>query len=402
MDILLLSGTCSSSKYNQIFSERTRKFIDPSQKFFLLLAKGIVENDDVNLTCISALPVSGKCHKKKIWKKEHEKSNKINFLYPGFINISVFRLITGYFTLYKNTLKFCKDHRNPVIVYDPTDLRYSIIARKIRKKKNVKVVSLITDIPSLATVIGHRKQNNLKAWIQNKYDDWADSMLNDADGYILLTEQMNHIVNKNNKPYIVIEGSVDSTVSYCNDVKKDEPKSIVYAGGIHEKFGLINLVNAFIKADISGWELKIFGAGEAVSEIKEISKEHPAIKYMGVVPVEEIVEYEKKASLLVNPRPTNEEFTKYSFPSKTLEYMVSGTPLLTTKLPGIPDEYFDYVYAFENATVDEMAKMLNDITRKSVDDLNNKGYLAKKFVMENKNNMIQGNKIIHFVGGFDK
>ena len=57
---------------------------------------------------------------------------------------------------------------------------------------------------------------------------------------------------------------------------------------------------------------------------------------------------ELKATLLVNPRPTTEEFTIYSFPSKNMEYMASGTPLLTTKLPGMPEEYHQYVLAILN------------------------------------------------------
>ena len=38
----------------------------------------------------------------------------------------------------------------------------------------------------------------------------------------------------------------------------------------------------------------------------------------------------------VNPRQNNEEFTKYSFPSKTMEYLASGVPVVAYKLDGIP------------------------------------------------------------------
>lgn len=65
----------------------------------------------------------------------------------------------------------------------------------------------------------------------------------------------------------------------------------------------------------------------------------------------------KKATLLINPRPSNEEFTKYSFPSKNLEYMASGTPLLATDLPGIPAEYKRYEYIIENENIDGIANM---------------------------------------------
>ena len=91
-------------------------------------------------------------------------------------------------------------------------------------------------------------------------------------------------------------------------------------------------------------ELWLFGSGDMEKDITDYCKSDQRIKYFGMVPREKVVKFEKKAKLLVNPRPTNNEFTKYSFPSKTIEYMASGTPLLTTRLPGIPSEYFDHVF----------------------------------------------------------
>ena len=116
----------------------------------------------------------------------------------------------------------------------------------------------------------------------------------------------------------------------------------MYAGGVYEKYGLKTLVDAFIKLKRKDIDLYIFGEGSFVNEIIKLSKHHNNIYYKGCVSTEEIVKYEKKALLLVNPRPVNEEFSKYSFPSKTIEYMLSGTPVISTKLPGIPEEYFDY------------------------------------------------------------
>ena len=39
------------------------------------------------------------------------------------------------------------------------------------------------------------------------------------NGFVFLTEQMNQRLNKKNKPYIVLEGHVDSEVSYLNQIK---------------------------------------------------------------------------------------------------------------------------------------------------------------------------------------
>ena len=106
---------------------------------------------------------------------------------------------------------------------------------------------------------------------------------------------------------------------------------------------------------------------------------------------------EKHAKILVNPRPSKEKFTKYSFPSKTLEYLASGTVAIITKLEGIPNEYYEYCYTFEEENIDGLAKGLNEIMNKSDQELENKARKAKNFVMYKKNNSIQVSRILKFL-----
>lgn len=116
--------------------------------------------------------------------------------------------------------------------------------------------------------------------------------------------------------------------------------------------------------------------------------------YHGNVLNEEVVAAEMEASLLINPRPTTEEFTKYSFPSKNMEYMASGTPVLTTNLPGMPQEYQEYVYLFDDETVEGMARKIREVLSFSPESLRRKGLDAQRFVLENKNNVVQAKKIL--------
>lgn len=109
-----------------------------------------------------------------------------------------------------------------------------------------------------------------------------------------------------------------------------------------------------------------------------------------------LVQIEKQATLLVNPRFSCELYTKYSFPSKILEYMSTGTPVLTTKLEGIPDEYSDFLYFFEDESVKGMKDKLNEILSFSYEQLQQKGEDAQLYVFKNKNNVVQGLRIIQF------
>ena len=111
----------------------------------------------------------------------------------------------------------------------------------------------------------------------------------------------------------------------------------------------------------------------------------------------QIVDKEQEATLLINPRPTGEAYVKYSFPSKTMEYMASGTPVLTTVLPGMPKEYHPYVYLLEDETAEGIAEQLKQILANSDETLFRKGAEARRFVLEQKNNVIQAQKILEML-----
>ena len=108
----------------------------------------------------------------------------------------------------------------------------------------------------------------------------------------------------------------------------------------------------------------------------------------------QVVEKEMGATLLVNPRPTVEEFVQYSFPSKNMEYMASGTPLLTTRLPGMPKEYYPYVYLLEKESAQGIADALRKILSNSDEALHRKGAEARDFILGTRNNVAQGQKIL--------
>ena len=143
-------------------------------------------------------------------------------------------------------------------------------------------------------------------------------------------------------------------------------------------------------------KLDLYGNGDYVEKLRELNDSR--ICYHGIVANEEVVDAEQHAVLLINPRPTTEEFTKYSFPSKNMEYMASGTPVLTTNLPGMPCEYLDYVYLFDDESIEGMAKTLTKILNNSPEILREKGESARNFVLKRKNNMVQACKILTMIG----
>ena len=149
-----------------------------------------------------------------------------------------------------------------------------------------------------------------------------------------------------------------------------------------------------MKLQAEDLRLYIYGAGEMEAEMSDYMKMDSRIIYHGVVLNRIVVDQEIKSTLLINPRLSKEEFSRFSFPSKNMEYMVSGTPVLTTVLPGMPKDYHDYIYKFNDETSVGMGKTLESILNKSKEELHDFGLKSKKFVLENKNNKVQASILL--------
>lgn len=393
MNILVVTNSCSAKKYKEICEMRRVASIDPQQKFFRLMITGIGENN-VNVSAISALPISGSTVKKRIFKAEKDFSEKnVSYTYLPFINGKLLRYITLNIATRYYIKKWCKGKKNKetVIVLDPLVPMIAIPTRKIAQKKGIPVIAVVTDIPTLATNMKGRKNSLLKDKFMVAFQKTAYNDLYKYDGYIPLTESLNDKINIHHKPSLVVEGFADSSDTSVSDVHE---KYLMYAGGVYEKYGVKTLVEAFINIGRTDFDLLIFGEGPYTEKLQKIQQDYPNVQYKGCVSPDEIVKYEKRAYLLVNPRPTNEEFSKYSFPSKTMEYMLSGTPVISTKLSGIPDDYFEYMFAFSDYDESSVRKDLETILNTPYDTLLEHGIKGHNFILREKNNVIMSSKIL--------
>lgn len=255
----------------------------------------------------------------------------------------------------------------------------------------VKKYAVVTDVP------GYRVINrNDMSLVDKLVDRLGIFLLSKYDGYILLSEEMADIMNIKNKPYTVVEGVCANDTDETK-YKKDDCFSVMYAGSLMHKYNIDSLINAVIDLEDKNVVLKLFGNGEMADEIIEISKTHNCIKYYGTVSNSRVLEEEKKSWLLVNPRSTKEEYTKYSFPSKNIEYMRSGTPVLYTKLKSMPEEYYEYINLIEDESADGIKSAIEQIADGDYSLYEEKANAARKFVLENKSSAVQAKKILKMI-----
>ncbi|MBR4761807.1 MAG: glycosyltransferase [Clostridia bacterium] len=386
MRILYGFSNCTDKKYDELMRGKSVSILRPDQKYHGLLIKGLAENG-ADIKCFSGLPVNRSLTKKVFIRETDERENGVYYHYISSVNLPIFRQLSVFLGSFFGVLK-AKKTADTYVICDCLNIANAYGMLLAAKVKRIPVITIVTDLPDMLS------QGGILRRINNNF-------FKSADGFILLTEQMNARVNAKAKPFIVLEGHVDGGLSTVNPANKTEAVSgirqIVYAGSVNEIYGIKNLVDGFILANLDNCELCVFGTGDYVDELEKSAQKYSSVKVMGVCENSAVVSAEQKAALLVNPRPSAPEYTMYSFPSKNMEYMVSGTPVLTTKLPGMPEEYHRYVYLLEDETPMGVSDSLREIFSLSFEERNKKGAAARKFVLENKSSVIQAKKIIDFL-----
>ena len=393
MKILYISALASEARVNDEFRRTGKNPGFAVQKFSRLLVKGMIANGADVLTL--SKHINGGSNK-RFMSSINETEESIKYKYIPFVNLPIIKSVCIFFySLFYTTFWSFGTRHEKAIVCDVLSISTSIGALIAAKMSRVTSVAVVTDVFSLMARKNSRYQS-FKVRLASKMNALYSRSF---DKYILLTEQMNELVNPNGRPHMVMEALCDSSIikKTCKQVVKAHPRIVLYAGGIHEIYGLKMLAEGFIKADVSDSVLVYYGSGPYVEEYKRLCEKHTNLEYRGVVPNDEVVEAELGASLLVNPRFSTEEFTKFSFPSKNMEYMASGTPLLTTNLPGMPDEYHPFVFLFEEETLEGYADAIQRVLSFSESELNHLGQKARQFVLTNKNNIVQAERVLKFL-----
>ncbi len=399
MKIFYCGSVCGGDVFNKTVAESKVKPSASAQNFETALIKGFSACDGVEVTVASAESVAAFPNGNRLFlkKRKDRLTSDITADIVPAINLPYIKNVchaNGTAALFRRWLKTCKaDEHKCAFLYG----LYPSVAKKMLKecrKSGCSIFAVITDVP--ATMFTYTKSKNiLKRLFSGSYRNRAVGLQDKFDGYVFLTKQMSEAVAPS-KPFVVIEAIADSTLfDSLPDVKKAEPRTVMYAGALYRKYGVDMIVSAFEKTK-NDCELQLFGSGDMESELAKKSKENPRIRYFGRVSRDEVLKKEKEASLLLNFRNGEDEYTKYSFPSKMTEYMLSGTPLFTSRLDGIPEEYYAYVYSTSAKDAEQLAREIDEILSFG-EALSEMGRRAREFVMNKKNEKCQAGKIVDFL-----
>lgn len=345
-----------------------------------------------DMKVISSAYMSAYPKNKKIYFGKQHFSHKGNTekrdVFTGLFNLPIIKEISKFHRIRKELKKsIIMDEENVVICYE-THTPFLLAIASLRKKLS-KTCLIVPDLPDFMS--GRKSWWYL--WAKKIDKKLIDLAMKSFDCFALFSLHMKEHLKIDNKPWVRLEGIYKDNIN-IGEVEKETFKTILYTGNLGERTGIKDLLDAFKMIESQDYRLWIRGNGDGMKqEILRRQKEDCRIVYFEPMSKEDVLRLQKRATVLVNPIRPSQLQTRYFFPSKTMEYLASGTPTIMYKLDCLPEEYYQHVYFVEKETVESLRDKLVEICDKDDSELGAWGQYARRFILSEKNPVKQAGKI---------
>jgi glycosyltransferase involved in cell wall biosynthesis len=306
----------------------------------------------------------------------------------GFVNILLLKHLTIGLGTFRRLLSWGWRNRHVkarvVSTYNlsvPSGAFTLLAARLI----GAKAVAYLYDI----NVPGETVSNSLLNRLDYKLQCW---LMPRFDGLVVVSDAIVRDF-KLHQPFVRVEGGVSSSAAAAiHSLRNPECFIIVSAGTLNEANGVTILLQAFSLLKGSHFRLRIAGKGPLEKDVRDAAVCDSRIEYCGFLTFDEVLHLYQSADVLVNLRLTKAMKTEYLFPSKLMEYLVSGRPVISTSTGHVESEYGEFLYLLHEETAEGLAAVLRTVERDS-EAAEAKALAARDYMLVHKTWLAQGLRV---------
>lgn len=276
---------------------------------------------------------------------------------------------------------FSKEKENDIIfVFYGYDLKLVCSMLYLKLKYKIKLISFIFDYHVGAIEMLSVAKRNLA----NIYFKIALILIKFCDGFILFQNNAAKELQLK-KPYLVIKPAINPEVINNETPHRNSSLlTLTFAGTVNKYNGILALIEAIKENKESDLRVRIFGDGDLVESVKQLERSDSRVYYGGRIS-QELIETElKSADILLNLREPDHPVNKFAFPSKLIEFMGIGKPIISTNL-GFEEEMKKSLYLLESLSSEDINKKILEIKQAKPSEIVFKTNLAKEYIRNNNN-----------------
>jgi glycosyltransferase involved in cell wall biosynthesis len=290
----------------------------------------------------------------------------------------------------------CRKSRRIIYTFNlslPSGVFTLAAARLTRSKAVVSLNDINEPGETVPNSLGRRIDYAIQRWVIPKYD-----------GHIVVSDAMmsDFAPGRN---YVRVEGGITPYVVTATEARKSprqspsEPFVMVAAGSLDAANGIPLMLAAMKHIPGSHISLRIAGNGPLLNQVRAAATDDPRIQYAGYLSFSEVLALYTQADLLLNIRITKSISTRYFFPSKLMEYLASGTPVVTTRTGRVSTEFSDAAVFLDDETPEALAKLLTLTAARDPRILLEIGERARDKMLRSKTWALQGRKVADYLRG---
>lgn len=320
---------------------------------------------------------------------------KFRVIQKGWLNLEIVRIFFRFLSAFKGLKEALGNHPGTIILYSA---HLPFMAAAILCAKEVPATKTCLILPDFPEFMG-------EGGVLYRIVKWCESrvfyfLAKQIDYFVVLTPFMADRLGLDKSRFCVIEGMayVDTNrIGSASPLSRNSKRIFLYTGTLAARYGILDLLSAFSLLEDENVELWICGDGDSRTAVQDLAARDRRLIYFGQVPRRRAVELQQQAHVLVNPRPPNDEYTKYSFPSKTIEYLAAARPIVMHQLPGMPLDYLPYIITPDTADVAGLLAALKRAAGMSIESLQELGERGQEFVFVEKSPEKQCEKILRLL-----
>lgn len=252
---------------------------------------------------------------------------------------------------------------------------------KILRKDNINTVILYGDNPSIVNLfvkiaciifscryIGDRSEYPTEKQRSSKLKMSLYKFKNSLfDGMIVMTRELERFYSSilaNSKKTLLLPMTIDTHRFDQATLKESNKKYIAVVFGVHNRDGLYESIGSYFQYKNQGgkYSLKIIGDFERMPNkndlLELIESQVYEVEIMGMMPITEVPNILANASCLLT---TPNYYVSGGFPTKLGEYMLSGVPVVATRVGELEDfvtNNYDIILAEAGNIVEISEKLL--------------------------------------------
>lgn len=350
-----------------------------------------------NVTLLSCMPVpafpAGKIFLKP---KNYRLANGLTIHFLPILNLKLLKQIVWGILCFFYIIGWSRKHRDEsrhVLLYNTYTPPVGHVYRACRLTKS-KLSAILYDLGmpskklglSRLTMLGYRAGENA-----------ARKYIPKIDGRIIINENIARYYAPG-KDYILVDGGISEQVRrhlFPLSATADRNLVLVCAGLLWEQNGTRLLLEVFHKYPDLKAEIFFAGNGKDVKLIEDAARKDSRIHYAGMLSMDDLFRLYERADVLLNLRKEDE--IDFHFPSKLLEYIVTGRHVISTPVAHAERDYGKYITILNEYSPDALATAIGQLCNSNRDELLALGQQARAFMLRERSWEHQTKRIIKYI-----